>query len=299
MLSETLKILLGPVAVSASVFVSAILGVFFYWRAARRELVDNQTIFDTVVAFFLGAFIVGRVVDFLVRPDFYSWSFKKLVFFNAFWGFDVYGAALGGVVALWLYLRLKRDNFWDILDFAVVGLSFGLFFYFALDFLRLAISRADFAGSLSWAAGYLAIFWAVKRLSKQKRHGGFFANVFLVMASAISLVLVFWEDNFEVPDTWWPVAFLVFVFLVSLFNWYMLSKRKLFSDIKSFFGATLLFIFKTIRIFTNIGEADNTARAVVLSPFYLVKGAYFLVKYLGREIYMSFVDIVHAFGVKR
>ena len=61
----------------------------------------------------------------------------------------------------------------------------------------------------------------------------------------------------------------------------------------------MLSILKLRRVATNIKEADNSAKAVVLSPYYLVKGAYFLVKYIVREIGQSLIDLKRSFGLRK
>lgn len=280
-----------------SFFISILFGVFLYWRAGRHELLENQVLFDVVAIFGLGSFVGGRLIDFATRPDFYSWSLTKLIFFNAFWGFDVYGAFLGGVIFVWLYLRKKKEKFWEVFDFAAEGLAFGLSIYIFLTFV------SSFAQSreLVWilvvrSFCYLLLFWAIKRLSKQKKHVGYFASLFLVFASFFSLVF----GGLRLGDIkWsvlWPELFLAAFVIVASVNWYLLARRKVSDDVKNSLGLMLLSIFKIKRVATNIREADNSAKAIVLSPYYLVKGVWFLVKYILKEIVLSFVDMKRSFG---
>ncbi|KKR78239.1 MAG: hypothetical protein UU23_C0001G0003 [Candidatus Curtissbacteria bacterium GW2011_GWA1_40_9] len=288
----------ASVTIIIFIFLAFFSGVFLYWRSGKRELVENQTLFDVVAVFLAGAFVIGRLIDFFVRVDFYGWSLSKLVFFNVFWGLDIYGAFLGGVLVSWFYLRRMKENFWEIFDFAAGGLAIAAFFYLAGGALHDNLTsgnRLDLR--YVWAFCYLLIFWVVKRLGKQKKHGGFFASLFLVSAALVNLIFIILYGGLNFTKDWWPIGANSLIFVATLVNWYMLAKRKIFADVKNVFGFILLTIFKTKRVLTNIQEADNIAKSIVFSPAYLAKGIYFLVKYVGREVYLSFVDLIHAFGV--
>lgn len=280
------------------IFVAFFLGMFLYWREGRRELVDNRTLFDVVAVFLAGAFVMGRLVDFVVRVDFYNWSIVRLIFFNTYWGFDIFGAFLGSMLFLWIYLRGKKEHFWEIFDFAASGIAFALFVYLAGMAVVATVGRGniDYLG-IVWSMSFLVLFWIIKRLEKQKKFKGFFTNLFMVGATLINLSLFVVNFGFDLKRYWWIFGVNLALFFVSSILLYVLSERKLVADIKSIFGFILLSIFKSKRTLTNIREADNSAKVIVLSPLYLVRGVYFLVKYVGREIYSSLVDLRRAFGI--
>ncbi len=287
----------APTVTIVSIILAFFLGTFLYWRGGRRELIENQTLFDVVATFLAGAFIFGRLAVFIVRSNYYNWSPTKFIFFNTYWGLDIYGAFLGGVVAVWFYLRAKKQKFWDIFDFAASGLAMAFFLYLS----GLAASESLKASTdyllWAWAFCYLLLFWAIKRLEKQKRHGGFFAGLFLTFAALVNLVFILLGGNFLRPGALWPSVANIAVFVLMSFVWYLLAKRKFAADTKGIFGGLLLIMFKVKRVLTNVREADNSAKVIVLSPLYLVKALYYLVKYVGREVRSSFVDLVRAFGV--
>lgn len=299
MVPKFIEFFLVPLVPVIAIFLGLFFGLFFYWRAAKRELVGNQLIFDTVAVFLFGAAIGGRVIDFLVRYDFYSWSLKKFLFFNAYWGFDIRGAFLGGLILVWFYLRTKKDNFWDIFDYAAQGFAFGAFLFYVMSFVGVFLKSELVLGSAIYTLGYFLIFWAIKRMEKQKKHRGFFACFFLVTLSLLAAAELIIHDEFVLINNWWPLTFTVFLFLSSSVFWYFIAKRALLQDVKSAFGFLLLFFFKTFRTLTNIKEADSVARTIILSPLSVAKGLYNLVKYLGREIYLTFSDVKQAFGARK
>lgn len=288
----------GQLLTFLSVFLAIFFGVFLFWRAGRRELVDSQLLFDVVTFFGLGALLAGRLVDFFVRWDFYEWSIRRLVFFNVYSGFDIWGAMLGGVSLVWLYLRQKRASFWEIFDMAASGMAFCTFTYLFFKSLQMGLG-ANYKVFVAWlyTTSYLILFWSIKRFEKQKKHRGFFVCFFLFFSSVLNITFIILKSGINFTNYWWPLSFSLVILVVSAFSWYLLSKRKIIRDIETFFGAILLTTFKLRRVITSVREADNSARVIILSPLFLVKGLYYLVKYMGREIYLSFVDLAHAFGV--
>ncbi len=292
-----INIILSTSGFSLAVF----LAIFLFWRAGRRELVDSQTLLDVVAVFIAGALIFGRLADFLVRFDYYHLSIRRLVFFNVFWGFDMHGAFIGGVLLVWFYLRSKKDKFWFTFDLGASAVAFGAFLYLFFKYLTFVISKnATRFEYLYYFIGFLIIFWALKRFERKKKHDGFFANFFLVSSAVLNvLVNIIFFKKLTVEVAYYHLIFSFILILLASVNWYVLAKRKISRDIKSAFGGILLSVLKVKRVITNIREADNVAKAIILSPLYLVKLVYFLVKYLGREFMASIFDLGRSFRFKK
>lgn len=296
--SNFFQLLFEPLAL----VLAFLLGAFLFWRASRYELVDSQDIFDVVLLFLVGALFWGRVGDFILRYDFYRWSFARLFFFNAYFGFDFYFALLGGAAAVWFFLKGKRESFWFVSDLAGPPLLFALSWYFAVSALAsLLLGKFSGAGfeKLFFAIFYFVVFWFLKRLEKQKRHKGFFAcfAVFTIGVGAF-LVFSFFPSRGPVAggiayELLWGLAVLIYIIPM----WYFLSKRKIWNDLKAFFAADLLLIFKTKRVIFSVREADSVAKSIIFLPYSLVKSAWFLVKLVGREVYGGLYDFMHALGV--
>lgn len=279
-----------------TVFSAVFLGIFLFFRAGRHELLDDEVIFDSIIFALIGGAFGGRILDFVIRYDFYNWSFKKLFFFNAYSGIDWYGVLIGAAFASAFYLKQKKINYWYLFDLAAAPIAFALTL---INLSRFLIYRK--LEALTYFAGFLVIFWTLKRFAKLKRHNGFFASLSLISASILNLaVFSFKKGEIKILGTVYYSFIMPAIFLlVGLFLFYTLTKRTIKSDIKSIGALFLLLILKLKRSLTSINEANFSAKAIVFLPLTIAKIVFDLVKWLGREIYLSLVEISNVFGVKR
>lgn len=285
--------LLSPVFL----FLAVILALFLYYRAARREFLGKERIFDFVFVSLIFGLVSGRFVDFVLRADFYNWSAAKFFFFNVYFGFDIWGAALGALCFGLLFLRrTKEQKVWLFWDAASFGLSFGASI-FCLG-LFIANNKVIY---LLYSAIYFIIFWFLKRLDKVKRHQGFFICFFAVFVALFNLLLFPIKDKTTLllgPLPYQAIMPILFLLIFSI-CWYIISRRKSRNDIKSLVALFILGIFKLKRVFNSIAEADNLARTLILSPVSIAKNLYLLVSLVGREIYLSILDLLGALGFKK
>lgn len=295
---KILELLFGPLAL----LLSFMFAIFLFWRASRYELVDSQDIFDVVLLFGLGALVFGRIGDFLVRYDFYKWSLARLFFFNAFFGFDYYFAFLGGAVAVWFYLKNRRENFWFVADLAAAPIIFSISLYFVITYLFSSVVNKGFSlysQNLLLAFCFFVLFWILKRLEKRKRHKGFFACFAVLFVAGIGLLnhFIFAGTQLVLGVVPYRLVMSLIILIFAIPVWYILAKRKIKEDVRTFFALGLLSLFKTKRVLFSVGEANNFAKYILLSPYLLVKGVWFLVKLVGREVLGGLGDFVHALGV--
>ena len=72
-------------------------------------------------------FVVGAVTGARVYYVLYAWEMYRGNWFDVLkiWqgGLAIHGIMLGGFAATWLFCRIKKQRFWFIADFAVVGLA--------------------------------------------------------------------------------------------------------------------------------------------------------------------------------
>ena len=282
-------------------FVSSMLaitaGLFLYFRSGRRELFERNMLFDFAFWAAVGALIGGRIFDFLIQSDFYNWSVTKLLFFNVFSGFDFWGALAGSIIVGAIFLKRGNENkLWKIFDLLAAPIVIGASIVLIGSF---ASSRKPEYGLLS--IGYLVIFWILKRLERTRRHAGFFICLTAIAISLLNLIIYPVGDHGRLffgrlqYDLVIPV---LFAFSFGLL-WLFISKTNVRSYSRRVSAQTLLGIFKLKRIVTSVAEANNLARAIIILPLSLSKLGYNLVSLLGREIYQSFVDLVHAFGIRK
>lgn len=289
-----------------AVLLAFFLGAFLFWRRGKHELLESEFLFDIIIISTVSALFLGRMFDFLIRWDFYNWSFRKLVFFNAFGGFNFYGALFGIICAGIFFLRDKKNYFWLVFDLAAAPMTFLMSIVSLASFLRRSILGGVFVFRvgdvfLYYFIGYFLIFWILVRLANKKRHSGFLACSFLVLISILDLILLpFKKDLVKIGEILpfeliAPLVILVF----SMGLWYFLAKRDLKKDLSNILTLLLLLIFKIKRVFSNIGEADAFAKSVLFSPYYLVKFVCFWVKLVGREIQSSLINLFYALGIKK
>jgi len=68
-------------------------------------------------------------------------------------------------------------------------------------------------------------------------------------------------------------------------SWYILAARNPKNDIRGFFALLLLALFKSRRILTNVREADEVAKYIVLLPYFVVRMVYFVAAIIfGRSL---------------
>ncbi len=259
-------------------------------------MVDDEILFDSAIVGAIGALIGGRVVDFLLRSDFYGFSISKLFFFNVYHGFDWYGAILGAVVAIYILLKKKQVNFWFVLDiigapvvFAAILISVSNFFLFG-GYVPII-----------YAVVLTVVFWVLKRLAKIKRNHGFFFSLTLILLSLLEISLFpFKEAKYRIfGQIEYTLVMPALVLAVGLVLFYTHCGRKIKADIQNLAGLFLLGLFKFRRILTSSGEANLVARSILLSPLHLSKFILNLVKLLGTEIGKSFFELLQVFRFKR
>lgn len=294
------ELLFNPLAL----LVSFVFAVFLFWRASRYELVDSQDIFDVVLLFTLGALVFGRIGDFIVSYEFYKWSLVRFFFFNVFFGFDYYFAFFGGALSVWFYLKNRRENFWFVFDLAAAPIIFSVSLYFVIAYLvSLTLGKGFLVNSRSLIFGlyFFVVFWVLKRLEKRKRHKGFFACFSILLTAGCGLIsyLFFPESKVIIARASYQLVVNIVILTFVIPVWYILARRKIKEDIRTFFALGLLSLFKTKRVLFSVGEANNLAKFILTSPYILVKGVWFLVKLTGREIVGGIFDFVHSLGVRQ
>ena len=274
------KLIIVPIAV--------LLASFLFWRAGRYELFESGTLFDFLIVSFIGGLIFARVFDFLLFPDIYHWSLKRLIFVNLYGSFNLWGALAGAVISGQIYAKLAKVNFWQIFDLGVAAIVFAAIFISASQVIDNFLLKREIGFSLYYFVGYLLIFWFLKRFGSKKRHHGFFSCFFLTSASIVNFPPFVFKDL-----TQSLIVILFFIFGVA--TWYHLAKRKPVADLKMIFALILLILLKIKRVLTSVREADSFARTILLLPLYLAKSLAVGVKLLGREITFSFWELVDVF----
>lgn len=266
------------VATPVVFFLAIFVFIFLFWRSLRHELIESDTAFDLVVIGSGGAFIFGRIFEFVLQSERFAWDFSKPIFFNVYPGFDFYGALFGAGLFSFVYLKRTKIDFWQVWDLVAAPLVLGMGVWALGNFNKIGII-------------YLVIFWVLKRLEKRKRHVGFFAAFYLVSVSAADVVLFYLRDSWALV----PAAFLTF----GIVSWYILARRNARQDMRAILAQALLIILAVKRMIKDTNEVGTLARTIILSPFKLWHLIWLAVKLVVGEIIFSLRDLLYVIGVRK
>lgn len=239
-------IVLGALSISTfGIFLASgfLFGLFCVWRIARAWDMNEEKILDLTLLTFLGGFLGARLFFILENFQFFGLSLSKWLILNKYPGFSFWGGILGGFLTIRFFAKRFKINFWQALDFAVVGLLGGLLFesigcFFGSCNLGIA-SKLFFAVPMAGAVGNripIQIIQAIllllifKRIWKTVSHfhiQGTVAAAVLICISLVNLFLTPLKENQT------EAFFNLSLGVAGLLIFYKLTKRKLSSDVKT------------------------------------------------------------------
>lgn len=244
---------IGPLVISAlGFFLSAafLAAVFIVWRLAKVYDVKEDKILDVAMVTFGGGFIGARLYAVIFNWEVFG-SLEKIVLVQRYPGLSFWGGLIGGTLAFWLFTRAVKLQFWQIADFAAVGVLLGLVFgnigcflggcgYGVVSDLPIALPVVGLIGkrlpiSLIESAVFL---WLFSNLFKQviKFHfAGKITAVFLIWLGVVKFVTEFYRgDSRQIISPFWishghVLSILTLVAGVVVF--YTRSKRNVLEDL--------------------------------------------------------------------
>ena len=120
---------IGPVEIrwyGVMVALAVIAIVAISLREAKRLKIAEEHIYNVAVWGVIGGIIGSRVVHVIDKWSYYSQHLDQIV---GFAGVAVYGAVIGAVLAVVLYVWIKKLSLWQMLDVvapgALVGMAIG------------------------------------------------------------------------------------------------------------------------------------------------------------------------------
>ncbi len=91
-------------------------GSFLLWKNIRLTSYKEDDIFDGVFVSLAGGLFVGRLVYVALNFNDFGFNFLKFVLINGYPGLSLYGALLGGLLFLLLFLRARKIDFLSVID---------------------------------------------------------------------------------------------------------------------------------------------------------------------------------------
>jgi len=118
---------IGPITLrwyGLLIAAGVLLGVTLSQSLARRRKVNPDLIGDLAIWLVIGAIPMARLYYVLFQWDYYRQHPGEIV---AIWqgGIAIHGAILGGMLAAWLFARLRRVSFWQLADLVAPALILG------------------------------------------------------------------------------------------------------------------------------------------------------------------------------
>lgn len=191
---------------------------FVVWRRLQQLGFKEEDIIDGIIFSTFLSLLLARVLFILEHFSYFGFNLGRWFFFLRYPGFSFWGGAAGIVLSLILVCKMKKWDFWRVVDEVVFGI---------LPFLILLKIAAFFDGSeqgrptvLPWgvfypgsfvrqhpvslysAAGFLMIWIFLLKIENKWRfwqwyksqEPGFLFLVFLILAGFINLGVAFLTD---------------------------------------------------------------------------------------------------------
>ena len=127
--------------------IGFIVGALINSRLAKEKGLDDFVIFDSIIYIMLASIIGARVLYFVVYPSEYSGIASLFWVWNG--GMVSYGGFLFGMLALFLYAKIKKINAGKLFDSYAPGFAIGI----AITVIGCFINWDDFGieSSLPWS----------------------------------------------------------------------------------------------------------------------------------------------------
>lgn len=123
------EIPLGPMTIKIwglLVALGMIAGLLLTLKEAKRKRIDTGSVYNLFILIFIMSMIGGRIFYVLLFLPYYI--MQPLDIFKIWQGGMVfYGGVLFALLAMLIYLRKKKINFWRFADIAAPGTALGIF----------------------------------------------------------------------------------------------------------------------------------------------------------------------------
>lgn len=190
---------------SIFLILAIVFAVYSFWKRAQEEDFEDETIFDLAFVTLAGALIGGRIIEVVIRFNYFSQEILSPLFFTTYPGFSFSGLLLGGLIALYFACKSKKVSLLTILDLVIVGLPLSQALIFVGHFLN-----GSFFGTktnLFWGISVsglidkhhpiqlLAVFYFLilalflTRLARRKQIQGRITSIWLIFSSLFLLLI--------------------------------------------------------------------------------------------------------------
>ncbi|MCL5409692.1 MAG: prolipoprotein diacylglyceryl transferase [Patescibacteria group bacterium] len=228
-----------------------LLAVFVIWRIARVYDLSEEKVLDVALLTFFGGLIFARL--FYVGLHWFEFAdFQKILLINHYPGLSFWGGILGGFLSLWVFTKRAKLNFWQLADFAAVGLLIGIVigdlgcFFGGCEagVISNSILAAPVVGlvgkrfpiSLIESLALLFIFLSLKAQVIRFHFHGKILALFMIWLGVVKLVAEQYRADTQilVPSLGLSLGMLasLILLLLGVVIFYQRSRRRLFNDLR-------------------------------------------------------------------
>ena len=105
--------------------LALVVCLFLVLRLAKSKGLNSDQIYDLAFWSVLGGIIGARLYEvFVLNWSYYAANLSAIV---KIWegGLAIHGAIIGGAIVVWLWARVNRQNFWQLVDLIAVAMPLG------------------------------------------------------------------------------------------------------------------------------------------------------------------------------
>lgn len=228
--------------------LALLLATFVVWRISRVYDLDREQTLDLVLLTFFSGLFGARFLYILFNLSYFD-SPLKMVLFNLYPGFSLWGGLFFGTLMLYLLTRRFRLDFFLIADIAAVGFvvalaltSIGCFFggcqYGLPSDLFIAISQVGILGKrfpvqILFAICYFIAFLYLWKMCLKFHFAGRVLSSALILIGIINFTLQFLRGEGRIIYSWITLEHLLALstILVGSLSYYKLSRRSFITDV--------------------------------------------------------------------
>lgn len=229
------------------------LALFSIWRIIRAYELDEEKIVDLFILTVFSGFVFSRMYLVLFHPNQFI-DFGRVFLLNRYPGLPFWGGLIGGLIALKILTKRYKMNFWQIADFAIVG----LFIAISLTSIGCLLGACQYGivSNSSWAISQsgiigkrfplqiiesLVFFIGFLSLSANALRFHFFGQIFsqgLIYMGIAKFVLEFYRGDRQVffGSITWGLVFSVLLITGGVYIFYKQGKRSVKYDLMLFLG---------------------------------------------------------------